>query len=236
MMQTHNRSNPCNFGALCSLLSLLGVVVFFGVTCASLAQAQESGSREPQTLPAACQNLRKSNQRVGDLLTLLARHTTAEAYNALGVLYAEGNKLNCAVPAFEEALRLDEQDWRARYNLALALIKKGEGKKAADQLHILIQQKPDSPDAHNTLGSLLQQQRELEEAAEEFKAALKCDPTFALAALNLGQVLIDQRRYTAAIVNLQDVLKTSTPPDLKRQLQTTLAVAYAESGDSDQAI
>jgi len=230
------RSDPRACGVLCSLLNTLGVVIFYGMTHASLGQAQESGSRERQTLPAACQNLGKSNQRVGDLLTIVARHATAEAYNALGVLYAEGNKLNCAVPAFEEALRLDEQDWRARYNLALALIKKGEGKKAAGHLHILIQQKPDSPDAHNTLGSLLQQQGELEAATEEFKAALKCDPAFAPAALSLGQVLIDQKRYTAAIVYLQDVLKSSPPPDLKPQLQTTLAVAYAESGDSDQAI
>jgi hypothetical protein len=86
------------------------------MTHESSPQAQESASRELQTLPAACQNLRNSNQRVGELLTVVARHATAEAYDALGVLYAEGNKLNCAVPAFEEALRLDEQDWRARYN------------------------------------------------------------------------------------------------------------------------
>jgi tetratricopeptide (TPR) repeat protein len=176
-----------------------------------------------------------SNQRVGDLSMVVARHPTAEAYNALGVLYAEGNKLNCAVPAFEQALRLDEQDWRARYNLALALIQKGKEKKAADHLHILIQQKPCSPDAHNILGSVLQQQGELA-AAEEFKGALQCDPAFAVAALNLGQVLIDQKRYTAAIAYLLDALKSSPPPDLEPQLQTTLGVAYAENGDSGQAI
>jgi Tfp pilus assembly protein PilF len=103
----------------------------------------------------------------------------------------------------------------------LALIKKGEEKRAADHLHILIQQKPDSPDAHNTLGSLLQQQGEQEAAAEEFKAALKCEPTFAVAALNLGQVLVDQKRYTAAIAYLLDTLRPSPPPDLEAQLQTT---------------
>src|ERR1019366_3454481 len=161
--------------------------------------AHAPGSRKPQPLPAACQNLAKSNPRVGDLLAVVGRHPDAEAYNALGVLYAEGNKLNCAVPAFEEALRLDEQDWRARYNLALALIKKGEEKKAVDHLHIVIQQKPDSPDAYATLGSLLQQQGDLEAAAKEFKAALKCDPAFGVAALNLGQILIEQKRYTAAM-------------------------------------
>jgi len=220
----------------CSVLMALGVIVFSGTTNASSPQAHEPSPRKKQPLPPACQNLGKLNQRVGDLLTVVARHATAEAYNALGVLFAEGDELNCAIPAFEEALRLDEQDWRARYNLALALIKKGEEKKAADHFHILIQQKPDSPDAHNALGSLLQQQGELEAAVEEFKAALKCDPTFAVAALNLGQVLIDQKRYTDAIVCLQDVLKSSSPPDLKPQLQTTLAVAYAENGQSDQAI
>ena len=236
MMPEHKNFDAHACYVVCTTLIALGVIIFSGTTNASSSQAHEPGPRKLQPLPPACQNLGKSNQRVGELLTVLARHATAEAYNALGVLYAEGNKLNCAVPAFEEALRLDEQDWRARYNLALALIKKGEETKAADHLHILIQQKPDSPDVHNTLGSLLQQQGELEAAAQEFKAALKCDPAFAPAALNLGQVLIDQKRYTAAIVYLQDVLKSSLPPDLKPQLQTTLAVAYAESGNSDQAI
>ena len=236
MMPVHERSDLRVCRVLCCLLITPGIVFLHGMTHESSPQAQEPASREPQTLPAACQNLRKSNQRVGELLTVVARHATAEAYDALGVLYAEGNKLNCAVPAFEEALRLDEQDWRARYNLALALIQKGEEKKAADQLHILTHQKPDSPEVHNTLGSLLQQQGELEEAAEEFKTALKCDPAYAEAALSLGQVLINQKRYTAAMVYLQDALKTSPLPDLKAQLQTTLAVAYAESGDSDQAI
>jgi superkiller protein 3 len=243
MMQEHNPSGPSVLSrnsvkevSPWGGLSMLGVVILFALTQAPTVQAQESGSREPQALPAACQDLRKSNQRVRELLADVERHVTTDAYNALGVVYAEGNKLNCAVSAFEEALRLDEHDWRARYNLALTLIRKGEEKKAADHLRILIQQKPDSPDAHNTLGSLLQQQGDLEEAAEEFKAALKSDPRFASAALNLGQVLIDQKRYTAAIVYLQDALKTSTPPVLKPQIQTTLAVAYAENGDSDQAI
>ncbi len=221
---------------VCTTLIVLGVTIFSGTTNAFSSQAHEAGPRKPQPLPPVCQDLGKSNPRVGDFLTDLARHATAEGYNALGVVYAEGNKLNCAIPAFEEALRLDDQDWRARYNLALALIKKGEEAKAVNHLHILIQQKPDSPDVHNSLGSILQQQGELEAAAQEFKAALKCDPGFPPATLNLGQVLIDQKRYTAAIAYLQDALKSSPPPDLTSQLQTTLAVAYAESGDSDKAI
>ena len=218
-------------GIWCTLGSILGVVMSFG-----MMQAQESGSQEPQTLPAACQDLSKSNRRVRELLADVARHATAEGYNALGAAYAEANKLNCAIPAFEEALSLNEQNWRARYNLALALIQKGEVNKAATHLHILIQQKPDSPEAHNILGNLLRHQGDLEAAEQEFKTALKCDPTFASAALSLGQILIDQKRYTAAAVYLQDALKTSPTPELQAQLQTMLAVAYAQNGETDQAI
>jgi tetratricopeptide (TPR) repeat protein len=221
---------------VCPLLIVLLVLVSAGTTNAASPQAQVPSSQNARTLPPACQNLGKSNQRIGDFLTNVANHATAKAYNALGVLYAEDHKLNCAVPAFEQAVRLDHQDWGARYNLALALIEKGEAAKAADQLHILIQQSPNTAAAHNTFGNLLQRQGKLEAAAEEFRTALQNDPGFALASLNLGEVLITQERYTAATVYLQNALKSSPPPDLEIQLQSTLAVAYAEKGDSRLAI
>jgi tetratricopeptide (TPR) repeat protein len=222
--------------AECSLLSILCAVIFFCFTRETPAQAHDSGAGKAQLLPASCQNMGKSDQRVGKLLAEVARHATADGYNALGAAYAEANRLNCAVPAFENALRLDEQDWRARYNLALTLIQKGEAKKAADHLRILIQQKPDSPQAHNVMGSLLKQQGDLSGAEQEFKTALKYDPAFAPATLSLGQALIDQKRYTAAKVYLQDALKASTAPETQAQLLTLLAVAYAQNGENDQAI
>jgi len=219
-----------------SLLSILCAVIFFGFTRETPAQAHNSDARKAQTLPASCQNMGKSNQPVGKLLADVARHATADGYNALGAAYAEANRLNCAVPAFENALRLDEQDWRARYNLALALIQKGEAEKAADHLRILIQQKPDSPQTHNVMGNLLKQRGDLSGAEQEFKTALKFDPAFAPATLSLGQTLIDQKRYTAAKVYLQDALKASTAPETHSQLLTLLAVAYAQNGETDQAI
>jgi tetratricopeptide (TPR) repeat protein len=217
-------------------LSLLAIIAFLSMTRAAFAQAPPSGAGEAQALPVACQDLGKSDPQMGKLLAAVSRRSTAERYNALGAAYAEANKLNCAVPAFEHALRLDDQDWRARYNLALALIQKGEAKKAADHVRILIQQKPDSPEAHNVLGSILRQQGELPAAEEEYKAALKCDPAFAPAALGLGQTLIDQKRYTAAKAYLQDALRASPAPETQAQLMTLLAVAYAQNGEADQAI
>jgi tetratricopeptide (TPR) repeat protein len=215
---------------------IMTVALFAAVAKPLSPQTQKAATGEALPLPVACQNLAQSSRRIADLLTTVAGNPTAEAYNTLGALFAQQSKLECAIPAFEQALGLDDNDWRARYNLALALIAKGEGAKAADHLHILIRQKPDSPAVHNTLGTLLRKQGELEAAAAEFKAALNGDPGLAVAALNLGQVLIAQKRYTAAAVYLHNALKSSTPPDLEVSLESALAVAYAENGHSDLAI
>ncbi len=217
-------------------LSLLAIIAFLSVTRAPFAQAPQSGAGEPPALPAACRNLGNSDPRVGKLLADVSRRATAERYNALGAAYAEADKLDCAVAAFENALRLDDQDWRARYNLALTLVQKGEAKNAADHLRVLIQQKPEAPEAHNVLGSILRQQGELTAAEEEYKTALKCDPAFAPAALGLGQTLIDQKRYTAAKDYLQDALRASPAPATQAQLLTLLAVVFAQNGETDQAI
>jgi tetratricopeptide (TPR) repeat protein len=221
--------------ALRQLLIVLGLMIFSGTAKPWSPQTQTTGGKS-FTLPVACQNLGKSDRRIGELLTRSASRASAEAYDTLGALFAQQNKLTCAVPAFEEALRLDHSDWRARYNLALALIAEGNQSEAADHLHILIQQKPHSADVHNALGTVLRQQGQLEAAADEFKTALNSDPRFAVAALNLGQVLIAQKRYTAAAIYLRNALKSSPPPDLEVSLQSALAVSYAESGHSNLAI
>ena len=178
----------------------------------------------------------RSSRRIADLLTAVSANPTAEGYNALGALFAQQGKPNCAIPAFERAVHLDHSDWRARYNLALALIAKGQDGKAFDQLHIVVQQKPGFPAVHNTLGTLLQKRGELEGAAQELKAALEGDPKLAEAALNLGQVLIAQKRYAAATVYLQNALRVPPPPELESSLESALAVAYSESGQINQAI
>jgi len=111
----------CNPRLWGPLLITLSVFTCPGVAVPPSPQIQKT-TQKSLALPVACQNLRKSNQRIADLLTTLASRVTAESYNALGTLFAQLGKPDCAVPAFEEALHLDNTDWHARYNLALALI------------------------------------------------------------------------------------------------------------------
>jgi len=203
---------------------------------ASLCPAQGTKGGKPAIFPASCQVQLASSTKIADLVHTLEGHPSAEGYNALGALLAGRDAIDCAIPAFKEAVRLDPNAWDARYNLAQALVSKGRQREAAEQLHLLIAQRPDSAPAHNALGMLLQDQGELEAAAAEFKAALDADPHFFTAAYNLAEVLMAEKRYLAAVAYLQDTLKSSPPADIADQLQVALGVAYGENGDSDKAI
>ena len=54
----------------------------------------------------------------------LSRTPSAENYNAKGEYLARHDDLDCAVPAFRKAIELDGEDWRPRFNLALAHLKR----------------------------------------------------------------------------------------------------------------
>ena len=67
------------------------------------------------TLPKTCLESDRANGNVTHLLNAIRDHPTADAWNALGVLYAQRNLLTCAIPAFETALGLQPDSAEARY-------------------------------------------------------------------------------------------------------------------------
>ena len=50
--------------------------------------------------------------------------------------------MSCAVAAFELALKLDDRNWEVHYDLALALMTKGDRARAERELQTAIEQKP----------------------------------------------------------------------------------------------
>jgi len=108
-----------------------------------------------------------------------------ESLNALGLQFAKRQQYPFAIPAFEGALGLYPKPWKAHYNLALALIQTGDRARAANELRTITEEKPDYLPACNALGVLLQSARELEAAAEQFKAALRIDSRSSISAFNL---------------------------------------------------
>ena len=212
---------------------------------AGLGAAQQSSTADPgthtaksgsQALPQECLRPAKITAPMKELLEAVADHPTAGAYNTLGALYAQQGLDGCAVASFESSLRLDPKNWEAHYNLGLALIKRGDRKKAEEELREAIAEKPESASAHHALAELYEAENNLPEASAEYQSVLQADAHFPLGAVDLARALASQQNFAEAIAALQQALTLSPAPDQIVPIRVALGVTYAENGDQPKAI
>ena len=214
------------------LMTLTGAIC---VTAQNSAPARSTATGVAAALPKSCLIRASASEKISALLESVQDRPTAGAYNTLGVLYAQAERLSCAIPAFEVSLKLENQNWEAHYNLALALLSRGHRVGAERELQTAIQQKPDSVSSHFALGTLLESERKLGQAEEQFHLAVKIDPHFTSGAIKLSQVLINEGKPEAAVGCLEDAVK-QTPPDQIESVQAALGMAYAENGEIERAL
>jgi tetratricopeptide (TPR) repeat protein len=153
----------------------------------------------------------------------------------LGVLYAQADIAQCAVAAFENALKLEDQNWEVHYHLALALLREGQRAKALKELQTATQQKPDAVSAHFALGSLFETEQKASEAQTELRAALNLDPKFLPAARKLSEVLFAEGKPQAAVAVLQEALKQA-PADQAEAIEIALGTALVSVGEIDKGL
>jgi tetratricopeptide (TPR) repeat protein len=199
------------------------------------APGQSAPAVHSAALPKSCLEQSHPSEKITALLEGVHDHPTAGAYNTLGVLYAQADRVSCGIAAFEAALRLGEQNWEAHYNLALVLLRRGDRAHAMHELQTAIQQKPDSVSSHFALGSVFEDEKKLGNAEEQFRSALKIDPHFAPAAIRLSEVLITEGKPQAAVACLENAVK-QLPLDQAEPVQAALGIAYAENGELDKAL
>jgi tetratricopeptide (TPR) repeat protein len=216
-----------------SVLMTVAATLYLDVPSAA---SQNAPGAPPVPLPASCLQLSHSSEKIAALLESIHNHSTSGAYNTLGVLYAEADRIPCAIASFENALKLDNQNWEVHYNLALALLRKANRSQALRELQTAIQEKPDSVSSHFALGSVLEDEKKLEDAEEQFRSALKIDPGFAPGAVKLGEVLIAEGKPSAAVDCLENARKQALPANQTESLQSALAEAYAENGELEKAL
>jgi tetratricopeptide (TPR) repeat protein len=92
---------------------------------------------------------------------------------------------------------------------------------------VLLKANPNDPMHHDTVGILYLDSGRAVEAAEHFRESLRRRPDFAPTRYNLGLALITQRRYDAAIVELE--LAVSTDPS-HADAHNTLGAMYHTRG------
>ncbi|PYV01620.1 MAG: hypothetical protein DMG26_13170, partial [Acidobacteria bacterium] len=214
---------------------LLLLALLLMILLPTAAAADASFQAPAAGLPESCEPAGQTSDQVSTVLQTLSSRASAEGYNTLGALYARRKQFDCAIAAFEKALVLDRGSWDARYNLGLALISRQDYNRAVKELQAAVKTKPESFAAHNALGVAYRALGQLDTAADEFKEALRLNPGFADASLNLADLTLDEKRYVAAIYYLERALAQSPPAQFAERLQTDLAVAYSKNGDYDRA-
>jgi len=228
------RSRPGRY-ALLKLSVLMTLAATPSVASQNAAPAQSAPAVRSAALPKSCLEQSHPSEKIIALLETVHDHPTSGAYNTLGVLYAQADRVSCGIAAFEAALKLEGQNWEAHYNLALALLRKGDQARAKHELQTAIQQKPDSVSSHFALGSVFEDEKKLGNAEEQFRSALKIDPHFAPGAIKLSEVLITEGKPQAAVACLEDAVKQATPGQAE-PVQAALGIAYAENGEMDKAL
>lgn len=222
----------------CSLVCA-GVLATLAGTLPVAGQSATPGrgafASPPPALPDRCLRQRDSSQKIAVMLKTVHDHPTAGSFNTLGVLFAQANRVSCAIASFEVALKLDDRNWEVHYDLALALITKGDRARAERELQTAIQQKPYSVSAHFALGSLFEDEKRMAEAEGQFRSTLKIDPSFALGAIKLNGILIAEGELQAAIACLENAVRQGVPPDQVESLTSALGMDYAANGEMEKA-
>src|SRR5882724_865405 len=157
----------------------------------------------------------------------------SEAYGTMGENY-QAYSLNAAArECYLNANSLTPQDFRWDYLLAQMDQHEDLTDDAIRRYHTARTLQPEYIAVPVNLGNIYLQLNRLEEAKENFKAALVIDKSSAAALYGLGQVALSQRSYPEAVKYFEAALALA--PGANR-IHYSLAMAYRNLGDAERAM
>src|SRR5947209_5819259 len=149
------------------------------VTICAFILASESGS---------------SRQRATSGQSAFEKREAAYRANNIGVALLEQYKTKDAVEEFRRALEIDPALRLARINLSIALYYLPEEDGAKREAERVLTNDPNAPQARYILGLIARAQNRFDDAIAEFQRVLKIDPDDVGSNVNIGQILVQQRK------------------------------------------
>lgn len=136
----------------------------------------------------------------------------------------------------EHAIALDTQSYQAHYLLGNVLLVQGEVDQAASEYRISTNLDPAQPRTYYQLALIAQAKQDQSGEESYLKQALAADNHYAPAYCALGKILLNHRRFSEAVVQLNLAIQYNPQIELAYYL---LARAYAGLGEreaSDAAV
>ena len=118
----------------------------------------------------------------------------AQAQGLRGRLRMSSGRLAEGISDMEQALARDADQVDTQLALVQAYEFRKQPAQALARAAAAVQRFPRHAEAHHLYGRLLSQDRQLPEAEQHFREALKLDPAMAIAKLSLAALLVDQHK------------------------------------------
>jgi tetratricopeptide (TPR) repeat protein len=158
----------------------------------------------------------------------LHAHPTAENAVQLGSWFASHKQFDCAVVTFRDAIKTNPQSAQLYYLEGLALVGEGKTTEAIPAMQASIRAQADVIKPHLLLAYLYDKQDHPDEAAEQWKLALKIDPKNEQALEGLSGQLLAQHDFVSVVGLLSNAPRTE-------KLAINLSQAFGMLGHLDEA-
>lgn len=153
------------------------------------------------------------------------------AYVGIGSVCEQMGRLEDARQAFIQALRIDPGHLRATEGLARLEAASGQGRQGIERLRESLRRRQD-PEGYLTLGRLLRQVGDFDEAEKAYREAMRQRPDHAETRFELGALLAAKARHDEAETHLRRCIELS--PD-HIGARSEMGILLARQGRLDEA-
>jgi tetratricopeptide (TPR) repeat protein len=128
------------------------------------------------------------------------------AYLQIGAAYRNKGQLDLAVGAYNELLKRDPNNERAKIGIALATLDNGDSESAEKALESLARLPSASAEVFYTLGEARRARSKPSEAANAYKRAIQLDPFWGKPVFAMGRLAMDQGDTASATKYFQQTI------------------------------
>jgi formylglycine-generating enzyme required for sulfatase activity/Tfp pilus assembly protein PilF len=154
------------------------------------------------------------------------------AYRKRGTAYCGKGMLDMAIADLDQAIRIDKDDWRARYSRGYAYGQSGQTDKAIADFAESVRLNPASSDSHFSLGTMYLKKDNFDKAIAEFTQSIRINPNLSDAYFSRGFAYCKHGERQKGIRDYTEGIRLN-PKDAA--IYYNRAVQFSESGDVPRA-
>jgi tetratricopeptide (TPR) repeat protein len=207
----------------CGCLLLGAAITSTG--CSRLENLSKCRSGEPDTRIAGCAALIQGGQyTTGNLSTI---------YGNRGTAYSSKGDHDHAIQDFNEAIRLNPNNFRAYYDRGQAYNREDDFDLAIPDFSEAIRLNPNDMSGYYSRGSAYYNKGDYDRAIQDYSEAILLNPNFALTYEKRGDAYLVQSNLTAAIANFEQAISAAPSSRTAVVAALMLHVAMKRQGLDD---